>query len=117
MGGGPSLETWNSSPSLWAHVCLSCSVHLDLRAAVAPTGSRACRYWAFGACATFRAFPPTWNWGTYLPGASRPLGPFPEGDNDMHGSPTWTADWEQGSVVSVLSFQLPMPEWSMCVLS
>lgn len=26
--------------------------------------------WAFGACATFRAFSPTWNSGTYLPRAS-----------------------------------------------
>lgn len=44
VGGGSSLETRNSSPSLWAHVCLSCSVYPDLLAAVAPTGSRACRY-------------------------------------------------------------------------
>lgn len=68
-----------TSPSLWAHACLSCSVHLDLRAAVAPTGSRACRYWALGLCNVPCFSLPTWNWGTYLPGASAPLGPFQRG--------------------------------------
>lgn len=115
VGGGSPLETRNSSPSLWAHICLS---YFDYP--VAPTGSRACRDWGLGiwGLCNIPCFSSHVELG-HLPAWGIPVlwDPFQRASMTCMAHPPGQPTGNRDQLCLSYPSSSPLPEWSTCLLS